>query len=385
MKNKPPEAHSLYEKEFPLADNLCYLNHAAVSPWPRRTAKAVMAFARENMTCGAQRYPEWLKSERRLRESLAWLINAPSPDDIALLKNTSEALSVVAYGIDWKPGDNIVSYTDEFPSNRIVWESLARKGVELRCARAAAAAEAESALIARCDERTRLITVSSVQYAHGMRIDIDRIGAFCRTNKILFCVDAIQSLGALPFDVQQCQADFVMADGHKWMLAPEGLALFYCRAEVREQLSLNQFGWHMVERRGDYDAIEWRPSPTATRFECGSPNMIGIHALEASLSLIREVGMATISRKILKNTSLLIDLINNISGSKLLSPTEEKRRSGIVTFSVTGTDHAKLYRYLMQNGIICAQRGGGIRLSPHFYTTEAHLHRAVDILSNHRE
>ena len=359
---------SVYDDEFPLANDICYLNHAAVSPWPRRTAEAVSLFAKENMTYGAKHYLKWLQVERALRESLAQLINAPAFHDIALLKNTSEALSVVAYGIDWQSGDNIVSYADEFPSNRIVWESLASKGVELRLVDLTEAEDPEAELIARCDENTRLITVSSVQYARGLRIDIDTIGAFCRANNILYCVDAIQSLGALPFDVQKCQADFVMADGHKWMLGPEGLALFYCRAEVREQLNLNQFGWHMVDKPGNYDSTEWKPSQTATRFECGSPNMMGAYALHASLSLIEDVGLDTISNKLFKNVCLLIDLLDKLDGTTLLSPREKARQSGIVTFSIADADHAQLYNYLMHNNVICAQRGGGIRFSPHFYT-----------------
>ena len=373
-----------YEDEFPIADDVYYLNHAAVAPWPRRTADAVSAFAQENMSCGAQYYLEWLKVERALRESLACLINAPSLHDIALLKNTSEALSIVAYGIDWEPGDNIVSYADEFPSNRIVWESLASKGVELRLVELTGSDDPEAELMALCDERTRLVTVSSVQYARGLRIDIDKIGAFCRTNNILFCVDAIQSLGALPFNVQECQADFVMADGHKWMLGPEGLALFYCRAEIREQLNLNQYGWHMVDKPGNYDATEWKPSSTATRFECGSPNMMGTHALHASMSLIQDVGLDTISSNLFKKTALLIELIDNINGSTLLSPRGQARQSGIVTFSIAGADHTQLYHYLMKNNVICAQRGGGIRFSPHFYTRTDHLLKAMEILSHYR-
>ncbi len=375
---------SLYENEFPLADSICYLNHAAVAPWPRRTANAVASFAQENVTYGAQHYLKWLKIERALRESLAWLINAPSFHDIALLKNTSEALSIVAYGLDWQAGDNIVSYAEEFPSNRIVWESLASKGVELRLVELTDLDDPETELIAHCDEHTRLVTVSSVQYARGLRVDIDRIGTFCRANNILYCVDAIQSLGALPFDVQKCQADFVMADGHKWMLGPEGLALFYCRAEVREQLSLNQFGWHMVDKPGNYDSAEWQPSQTATRFECGSPNMIGTYALHASLSLIQEVGLKAISNKLFKNRSLLIELIDDIDKSALLSSRDSARQSGIVTFSIAGANHTQLYHYLMQNNVICAQRGGGIRFSPHFYTRAEHIYKAVEILNHYK-
>lgn len=369
-----------YDDEFPVAEDVVYLNHAAVAPWPRRTAEAVERFARENTSRGAQHYPRWLRVERELRESLAWLLNAPSPNDIALLKSTSEALSTVAYGIDWRSGDNIVSFAEEFPSNRIVWESLAAKGVNLRLAELSNSDNPEDGLLAICNGRTRLVSVSSVQYACGLRIDIDKIGAFCRKNGILFCVDAIQSLAALPFDAQACQADFIMADGHKWMLGPEGLAVFYCRAEVREQLALNQYGWHMVKQPGNYDSTEWAPSPTATRFECGSPNTLGAHALHASLSLIKEVGLEEIARIILNNVSLLIELINKHEGAELLSPRDEARQSGIVTFRIQGVDLDALHAYLMENGVICALRGGGIRFSPHFYTSQDKIRAAMEIV-----
>ncbi|MCP4996920.1 MAG: aminotransferase class V-fold PLP-dependent enzyme, partial [Gammaproteobacteria bacterium] len=169
----------------------------------------------------------------RLRQLLKGLINAPSVDDISLMKSTSEALSVVAYGIDWNAGENIVIFAQEFPSNRIVWQSLKSLGVETRLVDLEASEDPEMALFAACDSNTRLISTSSVQYARGQRIDLTRIGEYCKAQDILFCIDAIQSLGALPFDVQQYQADFVMADGHKWMLGPEGLALLYTKAEAR--------------------------------------------------------------------------------------------------------------------------------------------------------
>ncbi|TPW13737.1 MAG: hypothetical protein FD130_1522, partial [Halothiobacillaceae bacterium] len=239
--------------EFPQEPGLCYLNHAAVAPWPKRTMQAVTQFAIENMTLGATHYPRWLTKEAQLREQLRELINAPTRDDIALLKNTSEALSVVAYGLPWQAGDNIVISDQEFPSNRIVWESLANRGVELRSVALESAATPEEALLQAIDSRTRLLSISSIQYATGVRLHLERLGDYCHTHQVLFCVDAIQSLGALPLDVQAIHADFVMADGHKWLLGPEGVALFYCSSRAREWLTLQQFGWHMVENLGDYD------------------------------------------------------------------------------------------------------------------------------------
>ena len=367
--------------EFPLSSEILYLNHAAVAPWPRRTVDAVSRFALENGTRGAAGYLKWMKTESRLRERLAALINAESPADIALAKNTSEALSIIAYGLDWKPGDKIVGIAQEFPSNRIVRESLTDQGVVYRQLDLYASAAPEDDLIALCDERTRLLAVSSVQYARGLRLDLERLGSLCRRRGILFCVDAIQHVGVVPLDLTRCQADFVVADGHKWMLGPEGVALLYVNPLVRPRLRLYQYGWHMVEHCGDYDRTDWAPSTTATRFECGSPNMLGIQALDASLSLLLETGMDAVHAAVAERVDRLIALIDQ-RGFVLLSPREPERRAGIVTFRVPGADPQALYRALMGLGVICAQRGGGVRFSPHFYTPESVLESAVDITAS---
>ncbi|MEW5755913.1 MAG: aminotransferase class V-fold PLP-dependent enzyme [Pseudomonadota bacterium] len=368
-----------YHSEFPLDPEILYLNHAAVAPWPKRTAEAVQAFAEENIHRGAQNYPAWIKAEMALRMSLRQLLNAPSVNDIALMKNTSEALSVVAYGLEWQRGDNIVTSNEEFPSNRIVWESLAAQGVELRQADLHTAESPEDALIALIDENTRLLTISSVQYASGLRMDLERLGRYCREHGVLFCVDAIQSIGALQFDVQAIHADFVMADGHKWMLGPEGLAVFYCRAELRERLKLYQYGWHMVEDVGNYNTKQWTPAGSARRFECGSPNMLTIHALLASLSVHHELGMARIEQELLDNTAYLIELIDNESTLDVISARQPGRYAGIVTFRHKHIEPAILHQNLLRQGVICAQRGGGVRYSPHFYNSRELLERAVKL------
>lgn len=366
--------------EFPLQDGLIYLNHAAVSPWPRRVTQSVKDFADENMTQGSLNYPDWVNTETSLRQRLQQLINAPAADDIALLKNTSEALSVVAYGLDWQDGDNVVISDQEFPSNRLVWQSLQRLGVTVKIAKLDMAATApEQALIDCCDERTRLLSVSSIQFASGLRINLESLGHHCRKNDILFCVDAIQSLGAVEFDVQAINADFVMADGHKWMLGPEGVALFYCAAGQREKLMLNQYGWHMTEDFLNFDQQDWRPAASGRRFECGSPNMLGIHALNASLSLLLEVGMTAIERQILYHTRLMADFINRSSNLSLITPDRTGQYGGIVAFRHHTVDPDSGCRQLAAQNISCASRGGCIRFSPHFYTREADILHALEV------
>lgn len=353
--------------EFPLQKNLYYLNHAAVSPWPTRTATAVQAFARENQCQGSMRYLQWLKIETSLRQQLQWLVGAQSPDDIALLKNTSEGLSIIAYGLDWKEGDNVVSTDQEFPSNRIVWESLASQGVTLRQADVNQV-DPEQAMIDLMDHNTRLLSVSSVQYGTGLRMDLVRLGQACRARGILFCVDAIQSLGAHSFDVQTIQADFVVADGHKWMLGPEGLAVFYAHESARDQLTLHQYGWHMVEQVGDFDRQTWEVAASARRFEAGSPNMLAIHALQASLSLLQEVGMEAVEDAMMQRSRWFIERIQSEPSLYLITPESDARHAGIITFHCKGVDQLALYHTLMDQGVMCAYRAGGIRFSPHFYT-----------------
>ncbi|MBI3774596.1 MAG: aminotransferase class V-fold PLP-dependent enzyme [Gammaproteobacteria bacterium] len=367
--------------EFPLRPDLIYLNHAAVAPWPKRCAEAVQRFTQENVTTGALNYPRWNATEQQLKQRLVTLLNAPSVDDIALLKNTSEALSVVAYGLDWQPGDNVVISDQEFPSNRIVWESLTSRGVQVRRVNLHSAATPEDALINNMDARTRVVSISSVQYASGLRIDLQRLGRHCRAHGALFCVDAIQSLGALHFDVQDIQGDFVAADGHKWLLGPEGVAVFYCCAELRERLRLHQFGWHMVENSGNYNADTWTPAHSARRFECGSPNMLGIHALNASVSLLLETSMEEVERRVLENAAFLLEHIAALPDYELITDTTPGRYAGIVTFRHRSAQQALLHDYLTENNVFCAPRGGGVRFSPHYYTPHTQLHRAVEILA----
>lgn len=368
--------------EFRLSEDLIYLNHAGVSPWPARTAEAVRNFADENMVHGSRRYPQWIETEAALRERARELLNAPSPDDIAFLKNTSEALSVVAHGLQWKEGDSIVSTNQEFPSNRIVWESLASKGIEFREADLRAPSHPEDALFALVDGSTKLITVSSVQFSTGLRMDLEKIGDFCKSRDILFCIDAIQSLGAVNFDVRKYQPDFVMADGHKWMLGPEGLAVFYCSSEMREKLTLHQYGWHMVEDLYDFEQKEWHIAKTARCFECGSPNMLGIYALNASLSLLLEAGMETVEQEILKKTEYLFERIRSNPHLALITPDRPGRYAGIVTFRHTKKDNEHIYNFLMNNNVMCAYRNRGIRLSPHFYSSDGQLDRVFTLLKS---
>ena len=372
---------------FQLDEHIVHLNHAAVAPWPVVTRDAVIAFAKENTSIGSQHYDQWLKTEQKLKRKLAKLINARWIDEIALLKNTSEGLSLIAQGLSFEAGDNIVIPAEEFPSNMVVWQALSSQGVDTRTIAVQDADDPEQLLIDAMDERTRLLSCSSVQFARGLRLDLDRIGAACRANDTLFCVDAIQSLGAVGFDVQQCQADFVVADGHKWMCAPEGTALFFCRKEIQDMLELRQHGWHMLEDAFDFgqssDAM--KVVSNAQRVECGSPNMMGVAALDASLGLLLDIGIDTIEAGVLDNANYLFTELACRPDLKLLTDDAYGRFAGIVTFEKCAVDNTRLYQVLQENSVLCASRGGGIRFSPHFYTAKNSIDHALDIVDSFSE
>jgi cysteine desulfurase/selenocysteine lyase len=370
---------STLNDEFPQIEGLRYLNHAAVAPWPRRATEAVTAFAQQNMTLGARDYPQWLNVEQSLRGRLARLLNAPSTADIALVKNTSEALSFVAFGLDWKADDQIVISDEEFPSNRVVWEALQPQGVEVIQVNLKGG-DPEADLLAACGPKVRLMAISAVQYASGLRLDLPRLGEGCEQRGVLLCIDAIQHLGALPFDVQQYRCAFAMADGHKWLLGPEGLGVFYCRSDLRAKLKLHEYGWHMLEHAGDYDRRDWEPARSARRFECGSPNLLGTMALEASLSLLEEVGMDRVGQALGERIDHLQRELSAMPGVELLSPADPLRRAGIMTFRVNGLENQMLFDCLKAKQIVCALRGGGVRLSPHFYTRSEVIEQTLSIV-----
>ncbi len=367
-------------REFPVLQHVLYLNHAGIGTLPRRTADAINSFAQASLDYGARDYPVWLTTEQRLREALATLINAPSSSEIALIKNTSEGLSMVAHGFPWKRGDNVVISDEEFPSNRMVWESLHRYGVRVKEADLSARSTPVESLLAACDEHTRMIAVSSVQFASGVRTDLKELGHACRERDIVFCVDAIQAVGCVKQDVQSMNIDFLVADGHKWMLAPEGLGVFYCSSAWLDRLQLFEYGWHMREQSGEHDRKQWEPAASARRFECGSPNLLGAHALLASVELLLDIGMEEIQKRVLARSEYLFKRIQEQDDLELLTDPTPGRYAGIVTFRSRNENSAAMFKRLRDNQVICAERLGGIRFSPHFYTPFEHLDRALGLI-----
>lgn len=367
---RPPSDDALLE-EFPSLRDWTYLNHATVSPWPTRTRQAVEGFARANHRNGPDSYPYWLANERALRARAARLLKADGPDEISLVPNTTEGINIVAGGLDWRPGQNLVTPREEFPTNQLAWRSLATRGVECRTVDLDAAEDPEQALIDALDENTRVLTVSSVRWTDGLRLDLARLGSACRAADVLFFVDAIQQFGALPIDVTAAQIDCMAAGGHKWQMGPEGLGIFYCRRAWRDRLTPRTPGWRMLEQPFAFETPERSVAEGGQRFEPGTPNTLGQFALNASLSLQEEWGQAWIAERILANTQRLVEGLEQMNGVRVLGRRGLSQRSGIVCFVPPDIAPKALCEALAERRVMAIARAGGVRLSPHAYQGRA--------------
>ena len=366
-------------QEFPVKANRIFFDHAKVSPLPRRVCDAVNAFTEDACEYGTKNYKAWMTEVDRVRKQFARLINGDI-DEVAFVKNTSEGISIVANGIDWKTGDNVVIPDIEFPANVYPWWNLKRFGVETRMVKAKDGRILFDDLIGQADERTRVISVSSVECNSGFRNDLNQIGAFCKERNILFCVDAIQSLGILRMDVKRDNIDFLAADGHKWMLSVEGLGGFYISKNVLEKIYPATVGWDSVVNASDFMNYDFTFRPDAKRFEEGSFNTMSIYALGAALDLLLEIGIDTIQSSVLLQGDYLVDGLQQ-RGIRILNSMIPKERSGIISYALTA-DLQKLTAYMAENNVSLTVRDGMVRLSPHFYNSQDEADQFFDLLDN---
>ena len=359
-----------YRSEFPVTQKYIYLDHSGVSPLPLRVKSAIETFLAEASSGGAFHYPKWAQQVVEIRQSCATFINAQA-SEIAFVKSTSHGLSIVAQGLDWKPGDNVLIYEKEFPSNIYPWLDLQKKGVAVKIIPFQDGRISIDDIGKLIDSRTRLLALSAVQFANGFRLDLKSVGDLCRSKKVLFCVDAIQSLGVLPMDVKEYNIDFLSADGHKWLLGPEGIGLFYCRRELVERIHPPLIGWKTVKKEFDFDHADFALKIDAGRFEEGSMNLLGIFGLGAAISLLSEVGVKAIEERVLGLGDAIIREAEE-RGYALLTPKARKERGGNITIA-GDFDPAGTRDRLREQGIMMNARGGGLRISPHFYNSEEEI------------
>lgn len=374
--------HLRIRRNFPVTKKYIFFNNAGVAPVSLPALKTINNVLEDICKIGHAKLQYWYQAIEVARKDAAELIKA-SPEEIAFVKNTSQGLSLVSAGIDWRSGDEVIITDQEFPANVYPWLNLEKQGVKIIPVRSNkmgrfSIADFKSAVTSR----TRLISVSSVEYATGFRNNILAIGRLCRANGILFCVDAIQSLGAIPMDVKKYKIDFLAADGHKWLVAPEGAGIFYCRRSLLKKLNLAIVGWNTVCDSSSFHKINYKPKLSAKKFEEGSHNLLGIQGLAASIRLLLSIGIERIEEWNLGLTNVLLDGLKK-KGYRILSSTLPEDRSSIISFSTGKKLKDKLLlNYFIKNNIILSLRGDGLRISPHFYNTHNEIEKFFRVLGS---
>lgn len=367
---------------MPVTGRWAYFDHAAVAPIPERSAVAVRKWCEESLTDGDTRWPEWSRGTEATRDAAARLIGAHR-DEIALVPNTTAGITLVSEGLDWRPGDNVVTLADEFPSNAYPWLNLESRGVETRRIPTDGSGRLDPGeLAAACDARTRIVSVSWVSYSTGYRHEVERIAAITHERGALMMLDAIQGLGALPFSVRDTPIDFLSADGHKWMLGPEGAGFAFIRREHLDKLRPFGVGWHSVVHASDYTHIELNLKPSAARYEGGSQNMVGMLGFGASLELLLELSIENVAASILDITDQACERLQS-AGATIISDRQPEHRSGIVAFEWPGHDPLAVKKHCLKQKVVLSCRAGRLRISPHAYNNEEDLDRLIEALQSY--
>ncbi|MBF5043478.1 aminotransferase class V-fold PLP-dependent enzyme [Aggregicoccus sp. 17bor-14] len=369
-----------YRADFPVLEEQLYFNHAGVAPTSTRAAAAVRAWMDDLVGHGVRHERHWEAHCEAVRAQAAQLLGA-GPDEVAFVRNTSHGLGLVAEGLDWQPGDEVaVASSIEYPSNVYPWLHLASRGVRVREVEPSASGGVKVEAVARAlTPRTRLVAVSSVQFASGVQTDLEALGALCARAGVLLCVDGIQSVGCVPVDVKRCRIHFLSADSHKWMLGVSGIGLLYVDAGVLPRLRPVLVGWRSTTDAWNFNRAHFELRPDARKLEEGSAAYTGIYALGAALGLLQEVGMERVAERI---RECLVRLEGGLTALGCEVGPAPAERAGILTFVPPpgGRSAAELSAHLGAQGVSHSLRRERVRLSPHFYTLDAEVDRVVELV-----
>ncbi len=369
-----------YRELFPITSRLAFFNHAGVSPLNTRAVAAMQAF---NELCATQSISEYRPAmgamQTDLRQRFAALVNARSADEIVLMPNTATGINTAALSLPLRAGDNVLVLDGDYPANIYPWMNLAHRGVLTKFVPHKEGGLDLNLLESRIDSHTRVIAMSTVVFATGFRNDLVAVGKLCKERGIYFVVDGIQSLGALPFDVQEAQVDFLAAGSQKWLLGPIGAGFLYVRSELMNELGHGPYvGAGSTVDGMNFLDYNFTLLPTAERFNLGSANALGMVGLRASLALLQEIGIEQVAERVLMLAGVAIGDLQE-RGFTLSASAAPEHRSGIVIPQVP--DPAAASAKLEAAGIICIPRGRGVRIAPHFYNTEDEILRVGELLS----
>ncbi|MEL6105288.1 MAG: aminotransferase class V-fold PLP-dependent enzyme [Planctomycetota bacterium] len=368
---------------MPITQNWAYLDHAAVGPLSQPAADALRGFADQAALQGDTVWPQWSARLDAVRSGFAELLGADD-DEIALIPNTSTGINLVAEGFPWKPGDSVVIPEGEFPSNFFPWENQVSRGVEVRVVPRRDGAVTVDDLMGHVDKTTRLLALSWVGYASGYRVDLAKVVEAAHQRGVLVFLDAIQGLGIFDLQVSDIPVDFLAADGHKWLLGPEGLGVAYIRREHLDRLRVGNVGWNSVKNAFNYNDPRLELRGSATRFEPGSANMVGAAALAASLEIFlwvrRTHGPNAIGDRVIELATELAERLA-AAGANTWLP-QVGHRSGIVPFEMPGVSANDFRNRGLESRCVLSCRGGGVRASIHAYNDESDIERLVDVATS---
>ena len=362
------------DHEFPVTRNLAYFNHAAVAPLCRRASDAMKALSEDACHWGSFHYDQWLACYDGFRAAAASLINA-QPGEIAITKNTSEGIATIQLGLNWKTGDKVVAFKEEFPANYFPWLRLEAKGVHVEWL---SLYDPLDKIDEAC-RRARLLAISFVNYLSGFRVDLQAIGDICRRHRTFYFVDAIQGLGVFPIDVRAMGIHALAADGHKWLLGPEGCAVLFVAQDMQDQIEPVEFGWTNIAGFNDYSCRDMALRGDAGRYEPGTLNTIGCYGLRASMELLLEVGVPSVGASVLHLAGQIAEGVER-RGYHLMIDRPSATASGIVSFQKEGIDSRLVVRHLKDARVTAAPRQGWVRVSPHFYNSTAEVERLLEAL-----
>ena len=377
--NQPPLSRDL----FAVTDNYTYLNHAAVGVLPKPTRDALHEFLDAHAGAGVVGVAPYELQVPQYRERIGRFIGA-SGDEIALLRNTGDGATAIAAGFPWEPGDELILPDNEFPSNAQPWLALRSRGVTVRFVESARERMTPDLLRRVLTPRTKIVTVSWVGFADGYRHDLAGLAEVAHANGSLFCVDAIQGLGAFPLDVRACDIDALYGAGAKWMMALQGVGFLYVRADILDRFEVAAPGWRSVENMWDFLNYDQPFVPNASRFEGNTPNFIGALSLARSIDVLEQAGVDAIGRHVIALTDRLVDGLA-AAGAQILSTRGTDCSSGIVTFTVPGCDPVALGSAMQRDGIVTTYRANGIRVSPHGYNVAIEIDQLVDAVARYRK
>ncbi len=349
------------------AQGKIYLNHAGTSPLSTRVVGSMKAYLDQRSEGKLETYQDDLPMVAECKTFVQKLVNAESPDRIALSASTSDAINIIASGIPWKSGDRILLNDLEFPANVWPFLNLKRLGVELDTIRNIGGKVTAEMMTAALTPRTRLVALSAVQFLSGYRADLGAISEMCRKRGIIFAVDGIQAVGAVRIDVQKMKIDALAAGGQKWQMSPHGTGFLYVTNELQSQIQQTNLGWLAVHNPWEFSNFTQPLAATARRYEGGSMNMPGLWGMHAALGTILEFGLDTIEDQVLGLTQVLIEEFQKMDGVELYTSAQPGERAGIVTIKQLRTDEKLVFKKLMDRNITPALRDGKLRFSPHFY------------------